>query len=79
MLSLLFVSFLNIKATIFKQPIPNRTATHTNSCYFTMVALDPDGSPLEIDALKPETKQEIRRYEAAIKRKEARSAKKKKS
>ena len=54
------------------EDIKNRTATHTNSCYFTMVALDPDGMPLEIDQLVPTTKEDKRRYEAAKQRKIAR-------
>lgn len=61
---------------VISEDIKNRTATHTNSCYFTMVALDPDGVPLEIDKFIPETEEEKRRYNAAIERKKSRSTKK---
>jgi acyl-CoA hydrolase len=38
---------------------------HTNSCYLTYVAVDRAGRPVEIPALKPESREEIRRHAAA--------------
>ena len=38
---------------------------HTNSCYFTMVAVDDDGKPAEIPSLKILTPVEARRNRAA--------------
>ncbi len=38
---------------------------HTNSCYLTFVAVDRNGRPVDVPALKPETPIELRRYEAA--------------
>jgi acyl-CoA hydrolase len=45
---------------------------HTNSCYLTFVAVDRTGKPVPVPRLKPETADEIRRYEAAKKRRERR-------
>jgi acyl-CoA hydrolase len=45
---------------------------HTNSCYLTFVAVDRNGRPIEVPELRPETPDEIRRYDAAIKRRERR-------
>jgi acyl-CoA hydrolase len=45
---------------------------HTNSCYLTFVAVDRAGKPVPVPRLKPETAEEIRRYEAAKKRRERR-------
>jgi acyl-CoA hydrolase len=45
---------------------------HTNSCYLTFVAVDRTGKPVPVPRLKPETAEEIRRYEAAKKRRERR-------
>ena len=41
---------------------------HTNSCYLTFVAVDQDGKPVPVPPLKPETPEQIRRYQAAKER-----------
>ncbi|MBL7664595.1 MAG: acyl-CoA thioesterase [Bacteriovoracaceae bacterium] len=46
----------------------------TTKAYLTFVALDEDGQPTVIPDLKPETQDEIRRYENAKKRVEAKKA-----
>ncbi len=38
---------------------------HTNSCYFTMVAVDDAGKPLRVPALQPKDVVDVRRYKAA--------------
>lgn len=38
---------------------------HTNSCYFTMVAVDDDGRPVQVPDCRPLTPVEVRRYKAA--------------
>ncbi|WP_163533059.1 acyl-CoA thioesterase [Helicobacter suis] len=48
----------------------NKTATHTNSCYFTMVAVK-DGKTVPMPSFTPRTEKEKERYERAIRRKEA--------
>ena len=45
---------------------------HTNSCYLTFVAVDRNGKPVPVPPLKPETPEEIRRYNAAKLRRERR-------
>ena len=45
---------------------------HTNSCYLTFVAVDKNGRPVDIPGLKPETPDEIRRYEGAEQRRKRR-------
>ena len=41
---------------------------HTNSCYFTMVAMDGSGSPAAIPPLEPKTALERQRFDAARER-----------
>ena len=38
---------------------------HTNSCYFTMVAVDEAGKPVRVPDLKPNDPVDVRRYKAA--------------
>ena len=48
------------------------TRRHTNSCYFTMVALDDDGKPKPVPELRVLTEEEERRQRAAATRKRLR-------
>ena len=50
--------------------------THTNSCYFTMVALDGDGRPVAVPGLILETDEDRRRCDEATKRAAERRRKK---
>jgi len=45
---------------------------HTNSCYLTFVAIDRNGKPVPVPQLRPETPDEIRRFNAAKERRERR-------
>lgn len=45
---------------------------HTNSCYLTFVAVDPNGRPKEVPTVIPETPDEKRRFEAAEQRRRRR-------
>lgn len=57
---------------VISEDIKNRFVTHTNSCYFTMVAIDPSGKRVQIPPLNPTTPDEKKRFEDARKRKEMR-------
>jgi uncharacterized protein (TIGR00369 family) len=47
------------------EDIRKGTRRHTNSCYFTMVAVDDDGRPARVPSLSVETPIETRRNRAA--------------
>ena len=50
------------------QDLVRQTVRHTNSCYFTMVALGPDGRPVPVPPWQPRTAEERRRHLAAERR-----------
>jgi len=44
----------------------------SNQAYFTFVALDPNGKPRPVPQLIPETEEEIKLYEGALRRRQVR-------
>ena len=53
---------LEIGVKVMTENIHERTVRHTNSCYFTMVAVDAAGRPSPVRPLLPDTLTERRRY-----------------
>ncbi|MFC2293448.1 MAG: acyl-CoA thioesterase [Kingella oralis] len=62
---------MEIGIRVEAENIQTRTVRHTNSCYFTMVAMK-DGKPVAVPPLKLETEQQILRHAAAEQRKKLR-------
>ncbi len=54
------------------EDIRSGTRRHTNSCYFTMVAMGEDGRPTEVPELKRLSEEEERRHRAAVVRRRLR-------
>ena len=65
-------SSLEVGVKVIAEDLHTRRKRHTNSCYFTMVAVDNDGKPVAVPPLKLETEFERKLYEAAVMRKEMR-------
>lgn len=65
-------SSMEIGIKVVTENIRERSVRHTNSCFFTMVALGEDGKPTAVPQLHPETEQEKRRFEQAKRRRELR-------
>ena len=63
---------MEIGIRVEAQDIRNRTGRHTNSCYFTMVAVDEHGKPVEIPRLNLDSDLKRCRFEAAEHRKQMR-------
>lgn len=63
---------MEIGIRVEAQNIQKRTVRHTNSCYFTMVAVDEQGKPKEVPALDLSNEWKRCRFEAAEQRKIAR-------
>ena len=63
---------MEIGVRVTTQDLVSQVVRHTNSCYFTMVAIGPDGRPVEVPPWRPSTAEERRRHEAAGRRRELR-------
>ena len=66
-------SSIEVGIKVISEDLKNKTSIHTNSSYFTMVALDSYGRALEIERFTPLNSEDKRRYEDAKKRKEFRA------
>lgn len=64
-------SSMEVGIKIFAEDLKSGTKRHTNSCYFTMVAVDGRGKSAEVPRLIPETEDEKRRYAAGEERRRA--------
>jgi acyl-CoA hydrolase len=60
---------MEIGVKVMTENIEARTVRHTNSCYFTMVAVSEEGKPCPVRPLLPETETEKRRFAQARRRK----------
>lgn len=63
---------MEIGIKVISEDIRKGIATHTNSCFFTMVAMGEDGKPTAVPPLTLQTEDEKRRFKAARKRREIR-------
>ena len=59
---------MEIGIKVVTENIRNQVVRHTNSCYFTMVAVDDDGKPADVPPLVPSNAEEQERVEAAQQR-----------
>lgn len=67
---------MEIGIKVISEDIKDHTIKNTNVCYFTMIAMDEDGTTTPVPKLEPETEDEKRRYNDAIARRESRMASK---
>lgn len=65
-------SSMEVGIKVIAEAIQTRVVRHVNSCFFTMVSVDDDRKPIAVTPLQPSSKEEQRRWSAAIVRKEMR-------
>lgn len=65
-------SSMEVGIRVEAEDIRRRKVRHTNSCYFTMVAVDDHGKGTEVPRYSPDTEGDKRRWKAAELRKELR-------
>lgn len=63
---------MEVGIRVIAENLLTRTARHTNTCYFTMVALDENSKPTKITPLTIETDIQKKRYEDALRRRDSR-------
>ena len=63
---------MEIGIKVVTEDIRAKLVRHTNSCYFTMVAVDDERKPVEVPVLTPRNQEERDRFEAAQLRRELR-------
>ncbi len=67
-----FNTSMEVGVKVFAESFRAGTVQHTNSAYLTFVSLNDEGSPAKVNQVIPETEDEKRRYEEALKRREHR-------
>ena len=60
---------MEVGIKVITENIRERSVRHTNSCFFTMVAVDEARKPVQVPPLSPSTPDERRRWDAAVIRK----------
>lgn len=67
-----FSSSMEVYLEVVAEDIPADKKVHTNKAFFTFVAVDQTGKPINIPELKPETVLEKELYEGALRRRQLR-------
>ena len=65
-------SSMEVGIKVVTENIRTQEMRHANSCFFTMVAVDDEGKPMAVPALRPFTPDEQRRHAAAEARRQRR-------
>lgn len=65
-------SSMEIGIKVTTEDIRQKTVRHTNSCFFTMVAVGEDGRPTSVPPLQPHTQEQKRRFAQAKQRRQIR-------
>ena len=63
---------MEVGIRVISENLLTRAVRHTNTCYFTMVAIDETGKPTPVPPITLKTDTQKRRYADALLRKEAR-------
>ncbi|HEX4918078.1 MAG TPA: acyl-CoA thioesterase [Limnobacter sp.] len=65
-------SSMEVGIKVVAEDIHKGIASHTNSCFFTMVAMNENGTPAKVPPFEPQTREEKKRWAAAELRKQLR-------
>lgn len=67
-----FNSSMEVHIKVWGEDALQQYRYKSNEAYYTFVALDPNGKPRQVPQVKPETDEEIRLYDGALRRRQLR-------
>jgi len=67
-----FNTSLETHIEVWAENLPSQTRYRCNEAYYTFVALDSNGRPRKVNQLLPETDEEKKQFESALRRRELR-------
>lgn len=67
-----FTTSVEVRMDVWAQNIPSGTRAKSNEAYYTFVALDSEGQKTTVPSLIPETEEEIKLFEGALRRRQLR-------
>ena len=67
-----FTSSMEVRIDVEAEDIPSNTKIESNSAYFTFVAVDKAGKPVDVPELEPETEEEKEAFHGALRRRQLR-------
>ena len=65
-----FTTSVEVRLDVWAENIPSGQKVKSNEAYYTFVAVDETGTPVEIPGIQPETELEQQRFDAALRRKQ---------
>ena len=67
-----FKTSMEVFIEVWSENIPRSKRVKCNEAYYTFVAVDGNGSPIHVPELKPESEDEVKRYDGALRRRQLR-------
>ncbi|MFZ5970228.1 MAG: acyl-CoA thioesterase [Bacteroidota bacterium] len=67
-----FNSSMEVRIDVAAENVPSGTLVESNSAYFTFVAVDQSGRPIDVPEVEPETEEEKELYNGALRRRQLR-------
>ena len=67
-----FNSSMEVHVNVWSEDIPSGTRVKSNEAFVTFVAVDQSGNPIDVPEAVPETEEEIKLYEGALRRRQLR-------
>ncbi len=67
-----FNTSMEVYIKVWAENIPTGESFLSHEAYYTFVALDRNGGPVQVPALNPETEEETKRYDGALRRRQLR-------